>query len=221
MCNKHIKRARVSVAAQDDIHWWYQFSKLFNGRSAIQNPYFQFPLVSDASMKGFGAYLNTDWIAGVWPHCEHFLTNNYNSCVHVATHPNDPTVDYSNINILELWPIVLGIKRWYLLLKDSTLLIYTDNTQVKFMLTKGVSSNKLCMSWIRELYWICVIYNIQLDVRYVSTSDNVLADALSRVTYDNNDAYLSAIKASGLCCADKFDFSVRRCPEITTDRPET
>lgn len=169
-------------------------------------------------MKGFGAYLNSDWIAGVWPHCEQLLTKNFNSCVHVVNPPEDPSVDYSNINVLELWPIVLGIKRWYSLFRNSTLLVYTDNTQFKFMLTKGVSCNRLCMAWIRELYWICVIYNIQLDVRYVSTSDNVLADALSCVTYTNNSAYLAAINASNLCCAHTFDFSIHRCSGATSDR---
>lgn len=167
-------------------------------------------------MKEFGAYLHTDWIARVWPHCEQFLTDNHNSCKHVVNPPVDSSVDFTNINTLELWPIVMGLKRWYPYFKNSTLVIYTDNTQVKFMLSKGVSSNRLCMSWIREIYWICEIYNIQLDVRYVSTSDNILADALSRVSYENNDSYITAIRASGLCCAHVFNFSVHRCPRSST-----
>lgn len=192
MCVKQLKRARISIAARDDLDWWSQFSHIFNGKSAICNDYHTCSLISDASMLGFAAYLRRDWVAGVWPHVKMIQTNAI--CTHVADPPADPLVDYSNINILELWPIVVGIKRWFRLLQHC---IFTDNMQVKFMLTKGVSSNRTCMSWLRELYWI---YDIQLEVHYVSTTDNELADALSRMVSVKNDMYLSVIKNSDLCC---------------------
>lgn len=137
-------------------------------------------MVSDASIQGFAACLGEDWIAGVWPHVKTILTDS--SCARVATPPVDPLVDYTNINVLELWPIVVGVKCLFSRLQHSTLCIYTENTQVKFMLTKSASVNKTCMSWLRELYWICM--DIQLDVHYVSTTDNELADALSRLAYE-------------------------------------
>lgn len=219
MCNKQLKRVCVSVAARDDILWWFHFSHIFNGKNAIRNVYYIHSLVSDESMQGFVAFLGEDWIAGVWPHVETILTDS--SCAHVATPPVDPSVDYTNINVLELWPIVMGIKRLFTLLQHSTLCIYTDNTQVKCMLTKGVSSNKTCMAWLRELYWMCVIYDIQLEAHYVSTTDNELADALSRIACDRNDSYLSIIKDSHLCCANNIDFFVNRYPESSSDHPHS
>lgn len=59
---------KLSMAAMDDLLWWYRFSRIFNGKAAISNPTFAHPLVSDASSKGFGVYLGGQWLAGVWPH---------------------------------------------------------------------------------------------------------------------------------------------------------
>lgn len=68
------------------------------------------------------------------------------------------------------------------------------------MLRKGVSSNKTCMSWLRELYWLCVIYDIQLEPMYVNTKDNVLADSLSRMMYASQEDLTDVLLSSGLCC---------------------
>ena len=56
-----------------------------------------------------------------------------------------PGLDYydkSNINELELWPIVEGLRGWYPELKGKSVTIFTDNTQVMCMLRKGTSTNK-------------------------------------------------------------------------------
>lgn len=205
MCNKQLNRIKLGWAAQLDLQWWFQFSRVFNGRGAIANPEYPHALVSDASLKGFGVYLQSDWLIGVWPHVEYKFDDT--DCHHVGEAPCYDNVDYSNINVLELWPILLGLKRWYTLLAHKSVLIYTDNTQVKCMLRKGMSSNKTCMSWLREIYWLCVIYDIQLLPRYISTSDNTLADALSRAPY-SSDSYKDTLINSGLCCMDSFAFGV-------------
>ena len=49
--------------------------------------------------------------------------------------------DPKNINELELWPILVGVKTWLSELKHKSVQIYTDNTQVFHMIRKGVSSN--------------------------------------------------------------------------------
>ena len=69
------------------------------------------------------------------------------------------------------------------MLSNKSVLMFTDNTQVMSMLSKGKSSNSACMAWIREIFWICVIYNIKLNPRYVNTKCNLVADTLSRMLY--------------------------------------
>ena len=63
----------------------------------------------------------------------------------------------SNIN--ELWPIVEGLKCWYSEFKGKSMSVFTDNTQVMYMLRKGTSTNATCMSWLGEIILICKIFN--------------------------------------------------------------
>ena len=57
----------------------------------------------------------------------------------------------------------------------------TDNMQVLAMLCTGRSANKLCMSWLGEIFWLCFLWNIDITASYIKSADNLLADALSRV----------------------------------------
>lgn len=201
MCNRHLNRIKIGAAARLDLLWWCRFSKIFNGRGAISNPEFPYPMVSDASRRGFGVYLDTDWVMGTWPGfpCTYCDTD----CLHIGPHPEFGSVDYENINVLELWPVLIGLKRWFSVFSHHSVVIYTDNTQVKGMLTKSSSINKTCMNWLREIYWLCVIYHIQLVPRYVSTTDNVTADALSRLS-PTASTYKEALSSSNLCCIANF-----------------
>ena len=109
--------------------------------------------------------------------------------------------DANNINVLELWPIIMGIKRWRVCLGNKSVLTFTDNTQVMYMLTNGKSSNSTCMSWIREIFWICVTYNIEIIPRYINTKCNLVTDTLSRIPYfTTNDSLKEKLIGSELCC---------------------
>ena len=55
------------------------------------------------------------------------------------------------------------------------------------MVRKGTSSNKTCMQWLREIFWICKIYQIRLVPYYINTKNNLVADTLSRLFYINPD----------------------------------
>lgn len=181
MVHKNLNVITLPQSARDDIHWWFEFSQLFNGKSAIANPMYSDTMISDSSMKGFGVYLGTDWMAGTWPNVPPLELDT--PCDHVGPAPVFNNTDYSNINILELWPILLGLHRWYKLFQGKTVRILTDNTQVMGMLKKGSSINVTCMDWVREIFWVCVLHNIHLQPEYISTEDNVLADTLSRLAY--------------------------------------
>ena len=139
---------------------------------------YEHPMVSDASKKGFGVFLGQDWNTGSWSF--QILSN----CGHVSEPPAYVAEEFlDNINVLELWPIVLGLKKWAPLLKNKTLLLFTDNTQVLYMLTNGRSSNATCMSRVREIFLTCIIHNIDIEPRYINTYANLVADTLSRLPY--------------------------------------
>ena len=94
------------------------------------------------------------------------LEINNDQCNHIISLPSWDHYNKTNINALELWPIISGLRVWYPDLKGNSVSIFTDNTQVYHMVRKGTSSNKTCMQWLREIFWICKIYQIRLVPYY-------------------------------------------------------
>ena len=149
---------RIPSEVRQDIEWWKKFCCSFNGISKINNQLFDQAMVSDSSMKGFAVYLGRDWAAGFWKDPPFDIKND---CNHLTPPPSElSSCNSVNINVLELWPIVLGLQRWSKSLSNKSLLLFTDNTQVMHMLINGRSSKKMCMAWIREIFWVCIIHNI-------------------------------------------------------------
>ena len=156
-------------------------------------------MVSDSSLKGFGVFLDRDWVAGTWHDSDHIPL--CSSCNHVGYKPVWDIFDPSNINELELWPIVVGLKRWVELFRNKRICIFTDNTQVMFMLINGVSSNPTCRQWLKEIFWLCAIYNITMSPKYISTRSNLVADTLSRLPYFKSESeMMKLLSGSNLCC---------------------
>lgn len=201
MLAKNIKRIRMSSSAKEDILWWSRFALCFNGKAAIANELYPTPMISDSSLKGFGVYLGNDWAIGSWYSADNIVDNP--CCSHIENPPSDDQMDWSNINVLELWPIMIGLRRWYKLFKNKSVRVIVDNTQVKYMLRNGVSINAICMIWLREIFWICVLNNIQLIPEYISTKENIVADALSRIPYGiPSDWDMIRGELSQLCCSE-------------------
>lgn len=123
------------------------------------------------------------------------------------------TVDERNINEMELWPVVASVKGWGSLAQGLSLKVVTDNQSVYHMLRSGRSSNTHCMTWLRELFWVCVTYNILIEPFYIRSCDNIVADTLSHLPYpDTSSKAESLLSPFKLCCElDLFDL----CRNIT------
>lgn len=132
MLVKNLRRIRLSNAACLDIEWWNQFARRFNGRSAISNELYPYPLISDSSFKGFGAYLARDWVVGTWAGIA--LIADPPQCSHIGPRPDCLVDDSTNINVLELWPVLVGLKRWGRLFEGRSVQVLVDNTQVMHLL---------------------------------------------------------------------------------------
>lgn len=169
------KRVRLSDIYRCDLMWWSSFLSVFDGQCDI------FPsltpshhVFTDASGSGFGAWYQRDYLFGFWS------TSGY-SCPHHLSPPIFNDLSLSNINVKELWPVLAAIHRWGESWRNSYVLLHTDNTQVLNMVSSGRSKNTQAMQLLRELFWCCAVYKIDLRAAYISTSTNIFADKLSRL----------------------------------------
>ena len=147
-------------------------------------------------MSGFAAVWGSQWFLGVWhapfpPQC--FPDD------HWEFPPQDYSSDF-DINILELWPVLLAAKKWGSLWKGRKIRVYTDNTQVMSMVNTGRSTSVPCMFWLRELFWLSVVYNFHLVASYIKSEHNVLQDFLSCLFDPKRKARIPYHLIWDLCC---------------------
>lgn len=141
---------------------------------------------------------------GIWKIlCSGFGEENNYSCHHLVNPPPPifNELSDSNINLKELWPVVVGIKCWGKCWSGKYVLLHTDNTQVVSMIASGRSKNAQAVCLLRKLFWICVIYKIDLRAFYINTSDNVLADKLSRLSPDVQKPHFGMPVKFMFCCS--------------------
>ena len=181
----------------DDLRWWSRFLPTFNGKAkiipSVQDSWVTF--YSDASGTGFGAHYETDWLFGSWDSDTHDPTlPDHHMCVPPGE--GDPT-DSSNLH--ELWPVVAAALRWGPLWSGRRVILYTDNTQVQAMVNTGRSTSIRCMWWVRELFWISVVFNFHMTARRITTHDNVAADFFSRL-FDSRVRQIPPSLLGAFCC---------------------
>lgn len=195
------KRIRLSTEFKYDLYWWKQFAEVFNGKNQmIQANHGAGPsFFTDACLSGYGCWEARDWQAGYY---NVSVTPNLSTVeqshkhwvnVHIDDHDSQ-----SNINVLELIPVWLYLKRRASEWRDLHVLCRCDNISVQFAINNGYSSNKISMALLRDIFWVCATENIHLSALHIPGSENKLADALSRICFSNSIAVLNEFD---LCCS--------------------
>lgn len=114
-------------------------------------------------------------------------------CSHWVDPPEILHTDFENINVYELAPVLVGLRRWACKCKESRVTITTDNMQVFFMIKSGCSKNHTCMQWLKEIFWLCVEWDIELEPSYIESKSNQLANTLCRPGYfSSHHSYYSS-----------------------------
>ena len=156
---------RVSFDMLQDLLVWKQFLHHHNGTSMIlssewlNNESLEF--FTDASGAiGFGIYFQKNWIAQTWP--------------------NDMITSRRNITFLELYPIALAVYIWGPILANKRIIFHCDNLAVVNILSRQTSKDKDCMILVRYLVLTCLKFNILLKASHLFSSENYIADFLSR-----------------------------------------
>ena len=195
-------KVRLTNEFRLDLSWWLEFVAIFNGGARIIAPaHPALSVYSDASLKGFGATHGDDWIAGIFNG-----GSGLTGLGHHHSSADDDGCATDNINVLEMWPILQGVRRWGSSWGECNVVCITDNTQVLAAINSGRSTNKTTMRWLRLIFWESVRYNFSIRAVYINTRDNIICDSLSRLSsYKNVARIRDADSAKRMCCHHIFD----------------
>lgn len=179
----------LGLEFQLDNDWWLQFASKFNcAAKRVLFNYGGVTFYTDASLNGYGMCCGEDWQAcsfskGFDPLLLSSLNVDHGHWVEFDV-SEFPSCDI-NINLLELVPVLMGVRhlkaKWCDQLHNQHIVCYSDNTQVKSCVNKGVSSNHSAMSLLRKLFWELVDIKCFITVRHVPGDNNNCADMLSRI----------------------------------------
>ena len=155
----------ITKEYHEDLVIWGRFLDDYNGVSLYREAMFigsgTHHIYSDAAQSlGCGAFFDGHWFSIPWP---------------------SEWWKHQNITLLELTPIVLAVESWCRYLKNSYVILHTDNEALHYCINKQTSKEPLVMSLIRRLVIAGLQSNIQIRAEFVPGTSNSLADALSRL----------------------------------------
>ena len=130
---------------------------------------------------GFGCYFGGNWLFGQWE--QDFIQK------------EDPSIAY-----LELFALTAGILAWGYKIQNKKMLLHCDNQSVVHMMNNMTSSCINCMYLLRLLALDNLLYNRTIQVSYIDTKANYLADYLSRLMIKK---FISVAPAGTKCTPDK------------------
>ena len=165
----HVK-VKLEEQARKDLLWWSKFLRTYNGITMILNED-AIPLAldqlldtpekacaGDAMPSGIGAWHRFQYWSRKVPT---FLLG-------------------SPIHALEFWAVIVSCKVWGHCWTGEVIQIFTDNDAVADVITYEKPKDPVMLSLLREfVYLVCELKFIPV-LRKISTTDNFLADHISR-----------------------------------------
>ena len=157
--NHHIHLNREAKA---DIRWWHDFLSVWNGVSIIHEPPcsdWDLSFATDACRYiGCGGTFGNHWFHTTWP--QQFVS--------------------LEIAPKELFAILVAVYVWKDELKNKQIVLNTDSMACYQVWRFGVARDPNMMRFMRPLFSICALHNINLLLNHIPGHTNVLADLLSR-----------------------------------------
>ena len=148
----------LTVGAPEDIKWFIAFLQEFNGQAVIRSQYIPSVVIYiDACLTGAGA---------VW------VEERYTS----YEWPAFMKAWEVNINDLEMFNLLVTLRKWKNKMKGKTCLIYCDNNTSVLSMTSGRASNDFMAGCLREMWWLCCTNDIFLTCEHVAGKLNEVAD---------------------------------------------
>jgi hypothetical protein len=129
----------------------------------ISESYDRSLLFTDASLSGWGAHINSVTYGGLWSKSD------------ASEH----------ISFLELKCVRLVLQKIAKDLCGQRVLLFTDNQTVMYIIQNWYSRNRKLRLEVQRIIDILRINKVDLAALYINTTENVLADALSRVVQEH------------------------------------
>ena len=172
---------RIDRGFRADARFWLRHLHRWDGsqrwRSARSAP---FAFVSDASLQGFGFYLEAapphatpaDWPAHLRPGSGFMGGYSPEDARHHA--------ESGHMTWCELFAVFAALHTYHHVLRDSCALFVLDNLPDVHALNRQSTGSRRNAGLLREVYAIAVAFNIAVSAEHRPGVDNVLADFLSR-----------------------------------------
>ena len=152
----------IHEEARKDLAWWSRFMEQHNGVSIMWMytvPPEELIFTTDASLKGFGGVCQNEYFRGRFP-------ENIRNKV--------------SITQLEMLTVLVAVRIWKEKFSGTYFWIQVDNQAVVAVLNSGASRDAYLQNTLREIAFIAAQFNFVIKARYISTSENIIPDALSR-----------------------------------------
>ena len=172
---KHYHHVRLDQEFKKDLGVWITFLQ-FSDKTILCRSFVDLCSLSkatrlafylDASKNvglGIGAFFNGKWLFARWE--PGYIVK------------FDPSIEY-----LELLALCIAVFTWQVELVNKRVIRFCDNNSVCSMVNNSTSGCKNCMKLIRLLVLNNLRHNSRVFVKHISGTENVLADALSRLNF--------------------------------------
>jgi hypothetical protein len=165
-CQHH--KFYINKEIKKDLMWWRSFIYQFNGVTVIPDLIWSAPdtvFSTDACLKSMGG----------WSGKQYF------SCMF----PEDILEQQHDINVLELYTIVIAIKVWSDNLVEKRVQVLCDNMTSVTVINSGKCKDKMLLALLREIAYLCAHLNCQIKAIHIAGDLNRTSDVLSRAPIDD------------------------------------
>lgn len=161
--SKDQKKYHIPPYVKKDILWWYKFLPTYNGVSMMLYEEWCKPdeiFSSDSCLEGCGGFWQGMFFHSSFP--ENFKYSKY------------------NINILEIFSIIICLKLWGKFFCQKRIQVYCDNFSVVTVINSGKSKCEILQMCLREIAYIAATNQFEIRAIHLGTNENRIADHLSR-----------------------------------------
>ncbi len=163
---KHLHyKVKLNRSAKADFNWWLACIESHNGVNIFPTEWSEqdsIVVFTDSSDLAVGVVVGNQWT------------------VYPFQGDGSKWLQYP-IHVREMLAVCMALSTFCETLRNSNVTFRVDNSAVCYAINSGTTKCPSTMNLVRSLYYMLCKYNVDCKAVYISTENNVLADALSRL----------------------------------------